>query len=181
MHYGPRQPGQMSACRSGESKKNRQRACGSETGPRALARAPPLTSSSARPCRINSTPGRDRERHEPLSFSRRVSSDEPKPGSRFQRPASAGSAFTTGRPLSHRQHAPRPTTTRNSRRTSRHRYQHPKQTPAPSRIRNLANSAALVPPWLPNATSGLSGVIDSSCAGRRRRVTRPTARSRRLG
>ena len=34
--YGPRQPGQMSVCRSGESKKNRQRACGSETGPRAL-------------------------------------------------------------------------------------------------------------------------------------------------
>ena len=126
-------------------------------------------------------PGPRPGRHEPLSFSRRVSSDEPKPGSRFQRPASAGSAFTTGRPLSHRQHAPRPTTTRNSRRTSRHRYQHPKQTPAPSRIRNLANSAALVPPWLPNATSGLSGVIDSSCAGRRRRVTRPTARSRRLG
>ena len=49
---------------------------------------------------------------------------------------------------------------------------------APSRTRNLAHSAASVPPWLPNATSG---VIDLPCAGGRRRVTRPTARSRRLG
>ena len=59
--------------------------------------------------------------------SRRVSSDEPKPGSRFQRRAST---FTAG---PHRQNAP-------------------------SRTRNLAHSAALDPPWRPNATSGL---IDS--------------------
>ena len=35
----------MSVCRSGESKKNRQRACGSETGPRALGS--PFRNSSA--------------------------------------------------------------------------------------------------------------------------------------
>ncbi len=58
--------------------------------------------------------------------SRRVSSDEPKPGSRFQRRAKV---FTTGR--------------------------RPHRQDAPSRIRNLAHSAALVPPWRPNATSGL--------------------------
>ena len=92
------------------------------------------------------------ERHEPFSFPpclRRVSSDEQKPGSRFQRRASV---FTTGR-CPHRQDAP-------------------------SRIRNLAHSAASVPPWPPNATSGL---IDSPWAGGRRRVTRPMARTRRLG
>ena len=68
-------------------------------------------------------PGPHPEFHEPLPFSRRVSSDEPKTGSRFQRRASA---FTTGRPRQN----------------------------APSRTRNLANSAALDPPWPPNATSG---------------------------
>ena len=92
--------------------------------------------------------------------SRRVSSDEPKPGSRFQRRASA---FTTGRPLIHPYHG----------------YhlpcQHPRQTPAPSRTRNLANSAALDPPWLPNATSGPEPVAADASRGRR------TARSRRLG